>query len=561
MGLLKVIDQAKRYLKKEWNREGKRQERTLSETAKQFLLLFFIAMFGLSFLSRAVDSIMIAKVNVTNARSDKLNFGINGSGTLKEKDTNTIKLIQGLTIDKIYVGEGQLLKEGDAIFSYNMAGLQTLYEEKSAAIEKNKIEQEKLTLNNTQSDLKSAQISKKYAEQGVEEANDNIDAVKKGVDLEVEEAYQKALHAYEKASEEKESAIADAKQKLEEASNTVKELEAKKNGTPQADDENEIKKQEKETVLDKQIEEAKSAVETAKNNLKSVKDSWKETQADAKQSLQEQEEKWNAIKDGSYDYKTALSSANSALTAAQKSLEEADLSIESASKNQSNTNKGAALTKESIQLDIDLANKAVEELKTIMEKEGVVYAPKEGTVVLLGIKQGMTVSGSEVVSLAVDGVNLEIKVEKEEAKKINVGDSIKVQTNDSKETIEGKIEAIGVEEKEGMITCEVSIPKGDYRIGSNATFEWNKESKQYEKCIPINALREDGYQQTYILVTQKKESILGNEMQAARVDVTVLEKDTDTVAIESTIDYESQVIVGSNKEIAIGDRIRVDANE
>jgi multidrug efflux pump subunit AcrA (membrane-fusion protein) len=562
MDLLKLIHQSKLKIKKEWNKEPRSSKRTLTQTAKHFLILFFLAMFGFSFLSRAADSVMTAKVRITNPQSTKLSFKINGFGTVKEKDSTVLKLMQGLVVDKTFVIEGDVVKVGDSLFSYDMEELQKLYQQKEAALEKNKIEQKKLDLNNTESELKSAQIAEKYAQQSVEEANDNLDATRQSINDEIEKAYHAAKNEYDNAVKEKEDAIASAKEKLEEEKAKLKELEDMKNNQNALDSATDLSENENNTITDKQIQEAKDAVETLKENLSSVKDTWKETVAAAKNSFKEAEENWEAVINGSYDYTTGLSGANSALTQAQKSLEEAQLSVDSATENQSNENQSTALTAKGLQLDIDLASKEVLELKGLIEADGIVYATEDGTVISMGLKAGAAISGTEVVSLAVNGISLEIKIEKEEAKKLTVGDVMQVKIGEEKDAMEGVLKSIGTDEKDGMIICDVAIPEGgNYIIGSEASFEWSKQSRQYDTCIPINALREDGYQQTYVLVIRSKESVLGNELQAFRLDVTVLDKDTTNAAIEGAIAYEDQVIIGSNKEIAVGDRVRVDDNE
>jgi len=63
------------------------------------------------------------------------------------------------------------------------------------------------------------------------------------------------------------------------------------------------------------------------------------------------------------------------------------------------------------------------------------------------------------------------------------------------------------------------------------------------------------------LIVSQKEGILGNELQATRLDVTVIDKDTSTAAVEGAITYEDQIIIGSNKDITQGDRIRVQEDE
>ncbi|KAB1438132.1 hypothetical protein [Candidatus Galacturonibacter soehngenii] len=563
MKLGKYIMKWKECIKKQWNKTSKEEGDSYRKTMKHILLLFFIAMFGFSFLSRAADSILVAKVSVKKPQSYKLNFKLNGTGTIKEKETTKIKILQGLRVDEVFVLVGTKIKEGDLLFSYDMKELQSLYETKKAAIDKNKIEQDKLSLNDSQSALKSAELAKKYAQQGIEEAEENLEAAKQSIDDEMEEAYQKAKDAYEKLKSERDNDISSAKEVLKKAQKELKDLENKKNSVKV--EENLENKNTKDTVdaasIDQQIEAAKQAVEAAQEDLDSRKEKWNESIESAKNLQKEAKESWEAVQNGTYDYTLGLSNANSALTQAQKSMEEAQLAVESAIENKEKEKESTSLTLKSIQLDIDLASKEVEELKSLLDGEGKVYALEEGTLVLMDIEAGAVTTGTEKISCAVNGVVLEASLDKNQKEKLAIGDAVQVRIGDDKESIKAEISSIEMKETNGAFICEMNLPEGDYTIGGEVSFEWSKDSAQYDKCIPIRALREDGMGQTYVLSVSQKEGILGNELSASRLDVTVIDKDTSTAAVEGAITYEDQIIIGSNKEIAQGDRIRVVEDE
>lgn len=569
MKLGKHIIKWMEYIKNQWNKTPQEEGDSYRKTMKQILFLFFIAMFGFSFLSRAADSILVAKVNVKNPQSYKLNFKLNGSGTIKEKETTKIKILQGLRIDEVFVQVGTKIKEGDLLFSYDRKELQNLYEVKKAAIDKNKIEQEKLSLNDSQSALKSAELAKKYAKQSIEEAEENLEASKQSINKEIEEAYQKATEAFEALKNERDHEIESAKEALKKAKQELKDLEDKKNSAKvegnleNIDESNNTNPTDNEESarIDQQIEAAKQAVETAQKDLELTKEKWNESIASANDSRKEAKDTWEAVQNGTYDYTVGLSSANSALTQAQKSMEEAQLAVESAIESKEKEAENASLTSKSIQLDIDLASKEVEELKLLLEGEGKVYAPAEGTLVFVDIEPGTVTTGTEKLACAVNGVVLEANIDKNQKEKMAVGDAVSVRIGDKKENINAEISSMEVKETDATYTCEINLPDGEYTIGGEASFEWSKESSQYDKCIPIRALREDGTGQTYVLSVSQKEGILGNEFQAYRLDVTVVDKDTSTAAVEGAITYEDKIIIGSNKEIAQGDRIRVVEDE
>lgn len=567
MKLRKQIMKWKEYVKKQWNKTSVEEEMSsYQKKMKHILLLFFIAMFGFSFLSRAADSILVAKVSVKQPKSYKLNFKLNASGTIKEKETTKIKVLQGLRIGEVFVLVGTKIKEGDLLFSYDKNELQSLYEAKKAAVEKNKIEQEKLSLNDSQGALKSAELAKKYAQQSMDEAEETLEASKQSIDEEIKEAYQKAKSAYDTLKEERDSEIDGAKEALKKAKKELSDLQNKKSivkteGNQENTDNAENSENEKDTSIDQQIEVAKQAVETAQKELEDMKEKWKESLEAAKNVQQEAKESWEAVQNGSYDYTLGLSSANSTLTQAQRSMEEAQLAVESAIENKRNEAESSNLTSKSIQLDIDLASKEVEELKSLLEEEGKVYALSEGTIVSMDLEAGTVTTGAEKLACAVNGVVLEVKLEKDAKERVAIGDEVQVSIGDNKEKIKAQISSLEMKEKEETYLCEINLPDEDYTIGGEATFEWSKDSVQYDKCIPIRALREDGVGQTYVLIVNQKEGILGNELYSYRVDVTVIDKDTSMAAVEGTLTYEDQIIIGSNKEIAQEDRIRVVEDE
>ena len=57
------------------------------------------------------------------------------------------------------------------------------------------------------------------------------------------------------------------------------------------------------------------------------------------------------------------------------------------------------------------------------------------------------------------------------------------------------------------------------------------------------------------MITEETNTILGNELTALRMDVTVLEKDYTIAAIENGL--SDNIIVSSNKNIKAGDRVRL----
>ena len=59
-------------------------------------------------------------------------------------------------------------------------------------------------------------------------------------------------------------------------------------------------------------------------------------------------------------------------------------------------------------------------------------------------------------------------------------------------------------------------------------------------------------------MAEQEETILGTEYRAKRISVVVVEKDSMSAAITSSLGPEDKVITGSNKEIASEDKVRLE---
>ena len=74
--------------------------------------------------------------------------------------------------------------------------------------------------------------------------------------------------------------------------------------------------------------------------------------------------------------------------------------------------------------------------------------------------------------------------------------------------------------------------------------------------IPLGALRQS-QGSYYVLTVEKQEGILGSEYKAKETPVTLISKDDTYVAIQSTIEDKTKIIISSNKYVEEGDRIRL----
>ena len=93
--------------------------------------------------------------------------------------------------------------------------------------------------------------------------------------------------------------------------------------------------------------------------------------------------------------------------------------------------------------------------------------------------------------------------------------------------------------------------------GTQVSYSIDKQSSSsYEMLIPLGAVREDA-QGTYCLTAEARETVLGTEYRASRVNITVEDKDSTQAAVTGGLGKDDLVISGSTKDVAEGDKVRL----
>ena len=64
-----------------------------------------------------------------------------------------------------------------------------------------------------------------------------------------------------------------------------------------------------------------------------------------------------------------------------------------------------------------------------------------------------------------------------------------------------------------------------------------------------------------MLVLQEKNTVMGIEQTVVRVEVTVLDRDSESMAVESSLMGTEQVVTSSSKPIGEGDRVRLETGD
>jgi hypothetical protein len=277
---------------------------------------------------------------------------------------------------------------------------------------------------------------------------------------------------------------------------------------------------------------------------------------------------------------TSIDNAQSALEAAQKKaddnllsaarrVEDAEVSVATAQRDSSkNTQQSAdtaatnSISAITLRLDIEDKKAIVDALKMLVTSNGVLYSDITG--VVMSTKAEGSVTGKDALIAFMDsakGFEAYILLDKDEADRLAVGDDCQVSTGGGSmyynPTVAAIISAVGPPDDQNRARVTISLPEGDWSEGQRVDIRSVQSRNTYDQCVPLSAVNSDntGY---YLLTVEQKSTVLGIENILIRTSVNILASDDDNAAIQGSMGRNSQIVTGSNKAVAAGDRVRID---
>lgn len=404
------------------------------------------------------------------------------------------------------------------------------------------------------------------------------EAVKKYQELEQELAQKisEALAQAEKEAEEKETAEKETADR-ESAPGTARETGQPENpeaaaqedtaenlegGTlaksVQAQGVSVLDRQKIETDLKNQYQSvlsaAKEKAESAKEELQSAKLALEEYQtSQAEQNKEETQttkaQLKEAVKEKQAAYDEAVSARDSSLRSASNAV--ADASVPDARDSSMDV---AAIEREQKEL-------ALSKLERLEEAQGKITSPIRGIVTKVTITTGDRTPDGTAVLLAdlSSGSRFAAQVPKEQEKYIARKDEATLTVGNNGEKITG-LEVASVrtnEENPDLLDVSINLPADSLEMGAAASMEVSRKSGTYQSCLPLSAIHYDN-NQAYVLVAEESQTVLGTELMARRIDVTIEDKNEQYAALkEGVLTSEQKVIRSADRNVEPGGRIRL----
>ena len=278
--------------------------------------------------------------------------------------------------------------------------------------------------------------------------------------------------------------------------------------------------------FDKNIESAKKEMELAKSNYDLAKENKEETK-----SIYEEKKS---------SYEELLDNKEESLLPHKRAIEDSQ--------------------------NIDTTNltKKVEILKNLKNNKGNIKSEIEGYVIRVNLKEGSLTTETSLIDLSDKNSENKIsfQISKDDSKFIEGTEKVDVKINNGKTDITDlNIESIKANSENPEVTdITISLPIGQGKVGEYGEIIIHGKSKNYDTVVPLEAIHQDS-KAYYVLVIEKKNTILGVKDIASKISVKISDKNGLKAAIEdSTLSLDDEIIVTSNKSIGDGDRVRKGSN-
>ena len=561
--------------------------------------IFFAAMIVFTLLSRVVYQRGTAVVKTAAPKPGTISHTVRLTGKTEENQVLAVTTVAGLRVGSVAVHEGQQVEQGQVLFTLDMGYLEeTIVRQEqemrkqqltvqdawsqNAASQSQKNNQQAQAQENYNTAVTQAQTQLARAERDLERAKKALEGFQNGQDQgkAEEQALMAAVDQAEQACANAQNALDQLHRQMEEEIRQAQEeamrpkpvetqppettVPTVPEGTTETGESQPLENlpqmaaatpQELEAIAQEirnryqgQILEAQRQVEAAQAVLKQ-----------AKQELDAFRQEQLAPPKSEEELKAAVEQAQEARDDALAALENAKITygraIESA-----NLPDGSNHSAQIGQITYDQMQLQLEKLEALRQAGGEILAPVDGIVTSTQVQTGQMTADTTAMLLAdmSQGSRFTGQVSQEQCPYIGVGDPVTLRaTGNGKEYRDLSVTTF-TQQEDGTGRITVQLPAGSLPLGASAQLQATRKSQGYGCCVPLTALHLDAKNQPYVLVAEPVDTVLGCQMQARKVNVTVLEKNETTAALaEGAVGAQDQVIVSADRAVDARSRIRV----
>lgn len=210
-------------------------------------------------------------------------------------------------------------------------------------------------------------------------------------------------------------------------------------------------------------------------------------------------------------------------------------------------------------ITIEEKQQTLEKLQKIKEQEGKIRAPKKGMIVGVSAVTGQKTTDTAAFTMAADasGVKITANINNSEAAYIQLQDEVTVKKG-GREYEEFRVQSMNWQDSESVTVLLASDAyEGDFSMGESVTVKVTKQSELYDMAVLLEAVHSDS-EGDFVYVLDEKQTVLGSELFARKVEVTIAEKNSVYAALEPGIlSNTDEIIVDCDRYISAGERVRL----
>lgn len=560
----------------------KEMEKSRKQVIKKIAVIFLVVLLILTFFSNTIMNYSLPEVATEPVTTGTVSNKVRGQGVVETNSDYEVTVSGARVIKEVKVEVGDTVEKGQVLFTFE-EGENTELNEAEDTLDQLELDYAKSLLKNipdyasddldiqaardeldaaikakaeaktTAKKLKTAKSEEKKLKEQVETQQEKVNSMQEQL-----EAYGE-LGDYESASAQvtalsneldtlKEQ-LAELKEELNTA-DTETAIELKRDIR---DKELEITSKETDLANAKKVAETLKSTSTAYATLKSNLSQENKNLTALQKQLQEKTAEVEEL-----SAKTTVEDANTAVKEKQKMLTQLLLTLKDKKKQDS-------LSQQSDDLDMQAAEKKIQEQKELVEKLKnsndltEIKSEEAGIVSQIDYKAGDSVTAEASlakIQLEESGYIVKVNVTNAQAKLIKTEDEATVE-NIWDEDLTAIVKSIKVNPENPnqsmIVTFEV---KGDVEVGQTLSLSVGEKSNRYDAVVPNNAVREDS-KGKFVLVLTVKGTPLGNRYKVKRADVEVLASDDNSSGVSGGVYEGDNVITNASKPLEEGMQVRL----
>lgn len=529
---------------------------SLREKALRWLGGFLLLMLLFTLLSRTADELTILRVSLEEPQNRRVDHKVTAFGKAEELSATAVLSVPGIRVAGIAVREGEKVEQDEPLFTLDREDLAKKTEEAEQELEDKELDLEALQAEEAlKAQDRERAIARAWEDQTAAQANTGKEVERAAETLKrAKEKLQEAqaqpvpdLSFFQEAYEKAEAARQSAEEAWQRLEQEVEEQagQARKAAQEAGEDPDEAETKLREQYASR-LEAAGEKREAAQKENQEAQDALARAQEENTGILELQE----AVESAQRAYDQAKESQDTSLRAAARAVEDAQRpSVPNTSEEKAEAQREAQ-------------RETVRVLRELLEQGGVVRAPQRGTVTKVLLEVGSPVPEGAALLLAdsARGAIFTAQVPASQEKYLAPGGEVLLKPGAGKEELTGlTLDSIRKDREDpSLFNVTVRLPEGTMEIGASAEMEISNNSQEYPVCVPLSALHEENGSY-YLLVPRETDTVLGKDLVAARLDVTVLEKNESYAALdEGGLLRGQKFLTYSNKAVRAGDRIRLE---